>query len=252
MAKRQRLRTMCRRRFIASGGLLALSMLGIAALPAARAAAAEIRPFEASYDWIWHGATVAVSTLRLEHRDADVWVYSSTSEPRGLGHLYPMKPPRLQSVLRITEEGVQPLSFHADAGSVEHDADVTFDWQTRHASGVYEGAKVDLPLVNGIQDDLSVQIAMIVQLLRGQTPENLSMINKNSVREYLYRREGRESIDTPLGRIDTIIYSSRHPGSPRVTRFWCAPSKGYLPMRVEQKRIDSVEWTMQIRSLVQH
>ncbi len=243
---------MCRHRSIFSGGLLALSMLGAAALPATPVRAAEITPFQASYDWIWHGATVAVSTLKLEHREGDVWVYSSSSEPRGLGHLYPMKPPRLQSVLRISAEGVQPLSFHADAGNVAHDAAVTFDWQPRRASGVYEGAKVDLPLAIGIQDDLSVQIAMIVQLLRGQTPEKLSMINKNSVREYLYRREGRTTIDTPLGRIDTVVYSSQHPGAPRVTRFWCAPSKGYLPMRVEQKRIDSVEWTMQIRSLERH
>ena len=75
------------------------------------------------------------------------------------------------------------------------------------------------------------------------------MIDKNSSREYRYQREGEATITTPLGRIDTVIYSSQHPGSPRITRFWCAPSRGYLPMRVEQKRIDSVEWTMEIRTL---
>jgi hypothetical protein len=34
-----------------------------------------------------------------------------------------------------------------------------------------------------------------------------------------------------------------------VTRFWCAPSMGYLPLRIEQKRADSVEWTMDILSV---
>jgi hypothetical protein len=75
------------------------------------------------------------------------------------------------------------------------------------------------------------------------------MLDRNSAREYRYQREGAQTIDTALGRIDTVIYSSQHPGSPRVTRFWCAPTLGYLPMRVEQKRIDSVEWSMQIQSL---
>ena len=91
--------------------------------------------------------------------------------------------------------------------------------------------------------------ADVVELLRGRTPEQLSMIDKNSTREYRYQREGSEPIATALGRIDTVIYSSQHLGSPRVTRFWCEPSMGYLPLRIEQKRADSVEWTMDILSV---
>jgi hypothetical protein len=231
----------------------ALSLLGVLAAaggptPATAAAPDELKPFQASYSWSWKGATVAVSTLKLERGDGDSWIYSSSSEPRGLGHLYPMRP-RLRSSLRITDEGVQPLSFKAEGGGDSHNADVKFDWSAGRASGVYEGVLVDLPLKPGIQDDLSVQIAMMVELLRGRTPEQLSMIDKNSSRDYRYQREGEATITTPLGRIDTVIYSSQHPGSPRVTRFWCAPARGYVPMRVEQKRLDSVEWTMEIRSL---
>jgi len=212
------------------------------------AAAAELQPFEASYAWSWHGATVAVSRLKLEHHAGDTWVYSSTSEPRGLGYLYPLRP-ALRSTLRVGAQGVQPLSFKAEGAGDSHDADVSFDWSADRATGVYEGTPVDLPLKPGIQDDLSVQIAMMVELLRGRTPEQLSMMDKNSTREYRYQREGSEPIATALGRIDTVIYSSQHLGSPRVTRFWCAPSMGYLPLRIEQKRADSVEWTMDILSV---
>jgi hypothetical protein len=114
---------------------------------------------------------------------------------------------------------------------------------------VYEGTAIDMPIKPGIQDDLSVQIAMMLELLHGRTPDQLSMISRNSVREYLYRREGTDSLATPLGQVDTVIYSSQHPGSPRVTRFWCAPAMGFLPMRVEQKRLGKVEWIMEIRSI---
>jgi hypothetical protein len=233
---------------------MALALLGVcsvagsAASAAAAASTGRLEAFQASYGWSWQGATVAISTLKLEHGDADTWIYSSSSEPRGLGRLYPMRP-KLRSSLRVTDKGVQPLSFKAEGGGDNHDADVKFDWIAGRATGVYEGTAVDLPLKPGVQDDLSVQIAMMVELLHGRTPEQLSMIDKNSWREYRYQREGAETIATPLGQIDTIIYSSQHPGSPRVTRFWCAPSLGYLPMRVEQKRVDSVEWSMDIRSL---
>jgi hypothetical protein len=227
----------------------ALRLLGVIALAAADLAYGdELKPFEASYSWSWHGVTVAVSTLKLDHVDGDSWVYTSTSEPRGLGHLYPMRPV-LRSSLRITDQGVQPLSFKADGSGDSHNADVIFDWSTGRATGMYEGTAIDMPIKPGIQDDLSVQIAMMLELLHGRTPDQLSMISRNSAREYRYRREGAESLATPLGQVDTVIFSSQHPGSPRVTRFWCAPAMGYLPMRVEQKRLDKVEWSMEIRSV---
>jgi hypothetical protein len=212
------------------------------------ASAEELAPFEASYAWSWHGATVAESTLKLERRGGNTWVYSSTSEPRGLGRLYPLHP-RLSSVLRLTDHGVEPQNFHADAGSEDRDANVDFNWESGRATGTYEGVKLDLPIKPGVQDDLSVQIALIVDLLHGRTPDTLWLIDKNSVRDYHYQREGTVTLDTPLGSVATVIYSSQHTSSPRITRFWCAPSLGYLPMRVEQKRIDKVEWTMEIRTL---
>jgi len=224
----------------------AIAMLGPGA--ATTAAAQELEPFEASYAWSWHGATVAISRLKLEHQDGDTWVYSSTSEPRGLGYLYPLRP-ALRSTLRIGAQGVQPLSFKADGGGAEHNANVTFDWGAGRASGVYEGVPVDMPIKPGIQDDLSVQIAMMVELLRGHTPDKFSLLSGNSVREYRYSQDGEETLTTPVGTIKTIIYRSEKQNSPRTTRFWCAPSLGYIPLRVQQKRKDDVEWTMQIQSV---
>src|SRR5205814_1635850 len=72
------------------------------------AAADELKPFEASYAWIWHGMTVATSTLKLE-KTGDTWTYSSHSEPRGVGKVFPERPTQ-KSVLRVTDAGTQPLS----------------------------------------------------------------------------------------------------------------------------------------------
>ncbi len=203
-----------------------------------------------SYSWAWRGASVAVSTLKLEQRPDETWVYSSHSEPRGLGFLYPMRP-KLESVMRIGGEGIQPLHYRATDGTSanERGADVTFDWDAAHASGTYENVKVDLPLKPGVQDDLSIQIALLYALRQGRVPNSLSMIDKNSIRDYSYRQEGVATIKTSLGTIDTVIYASHHEGSPRTTRFWCAPSKGFIPVRVEQKRLAEVEWTMEIETL---
>jgi hypothetical protein len=213
------------------------------------ARADELKPFEASYVWIWHGMTVAVSSLKLE-KQGDTWVYASKSDPRGIGRMFSEHPTQ-QSTLQVTETGVRPLRYTADDGtsSTKRDADVQFDWEHNRATGVYEGVKVDMPLQPGIQDDLSVQIALMVELLAGRTPQQFLLIDKNTVREYRYTRDGEESVSTPLGKIDTVIYRSQKKGSPRITRFWCAPSRGYIPLRVEQEKDGDVQWTMQIQSL---
>jgi len=209
----------------------------------------ELKPFEASYAWSWHGMTVAVSSLKLEQH-ADTWTYSSKSDPRGLGRMFSERPVQ-QSTLRVTASGVEPLSYKADDGtsSTKRDADVQFDWEHYRVTGVYEDAKVDLPLQKGIQDDLSVQIALMVELLAGRTPNQFQMIDKNTTRDYQYTRESEASISTALGKIDTVVFRAQKKGSPRVTRFWCAPSRGYIPMRVEQKKGDDVQWTMEVLSV---
>jgi hypothetical protein len=226
---------------------LAFAISGLALNAAATAD--ELKPFEASYTWMWHGMTVALSTLRLERND-DTWTYSSKSEPRGIGRMMSERPTQ-RSVLKVTDTDVRPLSYKADDGtsSTKRDADVVFDWEHGRVSGVYEDTKLDMPLPPGIQDDLSVQIALMAELLKGRTPEEFSLLSGNSVRKYRYTREGTETLVTPAGTVKTIIYSSQKEGSPRVTRFWCASSLGYIPLRVQQQRDHQVEWTMQIQSL---
>ena len=226
-----------------------LALLTLALAGSASASADELKPFQASYTWIYHGMTVAVSSLDLEHEDAN-WVYRSKSEPRGIGRLFSERPVQ-ESVMQVTADGVRPLSYKADDGTsaTKRDANVQFDWQNNRVTGVYEDAKVDMPIPAGMQDDLSVQVALMVELLRGHTPDKFSLISGNSVREYRYAREGEETLTTPVGTIQTIIYRSEKQYSPRATRFWCAPSLGYIPLRVQQKKGDDVEWTMQVQSV---
>jgi len=213
------------------------------------AAADELRPFTASYNWIWHGMTVASTTLKLE-QTGDTWTYTSQSEPRGIGKVMPQRP-RTVSVLRVTGDGVQPLSYKGDDGtsSSKRTIDLKYDWQSQRVTGTYEQVPVDLPLTPEVQDDASIQLDLMVELITGRTPQKLSLIDKNGVREYNYTREGEATLDTALGPVKTIVYRAQKAYSPRVTRFWCAPDKGYVPMKVEQTKDKDVQWTMQIQSL---
>jgi len=213
------------------------------------AVAGELKPYTATYNGIWNGITVAVSTLKLE-QTGDTWTFSSRSEPRGIGRMASgVFPPLQVSVVRVTDKGVLPQSFKSSGGDPNKSIQLNYDWQLHRVTGVYEGTQVSLPLTPQVQDDGSVQLALMVELLAGRTPPTVQLIDKNSVREYDFSRDGEATIKTPMGDVRTLIFKSQKKYSPRITRFWCAPDHGYVPMRVQQKKGDDVQWTLEIQSL---
>jgi Protein of unknown function (DUF3108) len=229
-------------------GLRLLLALAAAVITSA-AGADELKPYRASYEGIWHGLTVAVSDLRLEHT-GDTWTYSSSSSPRGIGRLASgIFPPRQESVVRVTAAGVEPQSFRSEGGDRDRSTDLAYDWPAARVSGTVDGVRVDQSLTPGVQDDGSVQLALIVELLAGRTPSSFRMIDRGGTREYQFTREGEATLPTPLGAIATVVYRAQKAGSPRVTRFWCAPERGYIPLKVEQTRGDDVQWTLEIERL---
>jgi hypothetical protein len=229
------------------GPAVALAALLTLAAPAVRAD--DLKPYQASYRGIWHGMTVAVSDLKLE-QTGDTWTYTSESSPRGLGRLAAgVFPPHQVSVVRVTSSGVQPLSYKSEGGESSKSVDLTYDWAAQRVTGTYEGAEVNLPLTPDTRDDASVQLALTVELLAGRTPSSFRIIDGNGTRQYHFARDGEATLQTPMGAIATVVYRSQKAGSPRITRFWCAPGRGYIPIKVEQTRGDDVQWTMEIESL---
>ena len=60
---------------------------------------------------------------------------------------------------------------------------------------------------------------------------------------------GAERIATPIGPVETVIWSSARVGSNRVTKVWYAPELGYVPVRAERRRGDKLEWAMNLKTL---
>ena len=209
----------------------------------------ELKPYQATYAGIWHGMTVAVSHLTLA-RTADTWTFTSRSEPRGIGRLAAgVFPPLQVSIVRVSGNEVHPQSFKSSGGSASKNTDLAYDWQAHRVTGTYESTQVDLPLTPQVQDDGSVQMSMMVALLAGRTPATVQLIDKNSVRDYQFAREGDAKLSTPLGEVATVVYRAQKVHSPRATRFWCAPDRGYVPIKVEQAIGNDVQWTLLIQSL---
>jgi hypothetical protein len=216
------------------------------------------QPFKATFAVEWHGMGAGTSVLELtsqsENDGAKEYTYTSKNKARGLFRLAVPDTVTQTSHLVIENGEVKPVSYAGDDGSSDTDRDVSlkFDWSAKRITGTAENHPVDLPLEPGVQDGLSVQIALMCELARGHSPASFKLIDKDEVKEYQYTREGEEKLDTSIGKLDTVIYRSQKKGSSRYTRLWIAPSLGYLPVRAEQAKRDKRELQLLIRALTRN
>ncbi len=228
-----------------------LALLGPVLGASGTAAAAECpQPFRITYAVEWHGFSAGTSTLELTRTGANEFVYQSRNRARGLFRIALPGTITQTSHFSIVNGEVVPSSYVGDDGTSDTRRDVSlrFDWNAHRVIGTAEDKPVDVPVEPGVQDDLSVQIALMCALAAGEAPKSFRLIDKDEVKEYQYTREGEETLDTPVGRLDTVLYKSQKAGSSRYTRLWIAPSLGYLPVRAEQAKRDKRELQLTLRS----
>lgn len=209
-----------------------------------------LRPFQTSYEVLWRGFSGGVASFELKQEAAGSWTYVNRNRPHGLFRLVPKASLTLTSRMSVDPDGVRPLLFTAtDSDDGEAQAELHFDWTASRVIGFVEKASVDMALKPGVQDDLSIQVALINSLENGRVPSGISLFDKDGIRDYEYAQVGTETLQTAAGQFATVIYRSHKQNSPRSTRFWCAPSLGYIPVQAEQQYKGKVEWTMKLRSV---
>lgn len=214
------------------------------------------QPFSATYDTEWRGVTAGTSRFDLVRVGGNEFTYRSLNLARGFFRLAFPDAITQASRFTIVDGVVAPISYRADDGSskTDRDIDLDFNWHDLTVTGVAENKPVKVTLKPGAQDSLSVQIALMIELSAGRSPEHFWLVDKDELKDYAYAREGTTTMSTPLGKMDAVIYTSTRMGVPpggstRVTRFWLAPSLGYLPLRAEQMRNGKREFALSIRSL---
>jgi hypothetical protein len=209
------------------------------------------QPFTVTLDVEWHGMGAGTSTLKLTRKSATEYTYTSSNTASGFFKLAIPDTITQTSNFSIVDGKVRPGTYVGDDGSSDTDKDVslTFDWKNNRVTGTAENKPVSEALEPGVQDSLSVQVALMCALAAGQSPQSFQLIDKDKVKEYQYRHEGSATLDTPVGKLETVIYTSQRAGASRLTRLWIAPSLGYLPVRAEQVRKGKRELQLKVRAV---
>jgi hypothetical protein len=193
----------------------------------------DLKPFRATYVAEWKGVTAAGSTVELKRIDANLYTYSSVNAARGIFRMAFPDAVAQKSTFRVIDNQVVPMLFEG-SDEKERPINLSFDWQKKRVTGVAKERAVDLELPDGTQDAMSLQIASLRNLAAGTLKGTVWMIDATKLKEYELQLEGNARIETAVGELDTIVYTSRRPGSEKLTRTWVAPALGYLPVKAQR------------------
>ena len=203
-------------------------------------------PFVATYTIAWHGVTAGTSTLKLRETAPRSYLYTSTDTAYGVFRLAFPHPLLQSSRFRIADGEVEPLAFQT--GGAGNNVIAQFDWNAGHVTGMAKGKLLDLKLRTGTQDPLSVQIAIMLRLQAQDPPDAFWMLNTDEIDRFQYVRHEESTLDTPLGKLRTILYTSHQAGSSKTTYLWLAPALHYMPARAEQRVKGSTQVALEIRA----
>lgn len=231
---------------------LALALIAAAILWISPAYAADPAPYSATYAVSYRGLEGGLIRFDLRAEKDGKFIYESHAQPSFLASFFVSDSAVERTVMRIDAEGVHPLSWYTEDGRAgeKRDGELEFAWDGGKVVGIVEGERVELPTEPGLQDRLSVQVAVMTALLRGEEPGTIPMVADDKIKRYTYIRGMSGSIKTRGGEFDTVLYQSTRPGSDRLSRVWYAPALGYIPVRAEQLRKGKLETVVELVRVV--
>lgn len=116
------------------------------------------------------------------------------------------------------------------------DTDLSFDWAQSSITDNRANSTNPMDTSQRIQDKLSYQLQLQQDLLDGKTKFAYTIADGgNNLRKYAFEIVAEETLDTPLGKVDTVKVKRSRDNSDRVTFAWLAKDWDYLLVRMQQE-----------------
>lgn len=186
-------------------------------------------PYTAIYQAVYKNFPLQ-ATHRLEQA-GDAWYFSSVAS----GFFGQIEE---NSTFTYTDTGIAPLHYVYQRSVLgqERENELTYNQKDRVAAGHKSDKKFTVKLAGNEIDQGTYILALRDDIARGIKDPCYDVIDDDRVEKYCFRITGNDTIDTALGKMDTIVVERvRKPQSPRHTRFWFAPSLDYIIAKLEHQ-----------------
>mgnify|MGYP003601020236 CR=1 FL=1 len=219
--------------------LLALSLLAIPAVQAA-----DFQPFTASYTADWKQLPMSGSAERSLTKNSDGnWTLNFKASMM-IASLTET------STFKVENNSLLPLTYTFERGGLgkAKKVNLDFDWATKMVTGTENKDPVKLPLISGMLDKSTYQLALQRDVAAGKKSMSYQVVEGEDVDTYDFRVLGPEKVETKAGSIDAIkVERVRDPTkNKRTTVMWFAPKWDSLLVRLQQVETDGKEYNIML------
>jgi len=224
-------------------------------LGTASAQPAEFAPFEVEYEVGNNHINAGSAILQLE-KNADKWVYSLKTKPTGVfkltgkGNIQEISEFTVSNSTDKLELKPQRYTYRQDK-ETRRSVDAWFDWNKNLLTFKRRGEQTSESITGPLLDRLSVTLTVMDTLQRqGFEQTQLNVFDNGRVKTMLFTNEGGESVETRMGKLETIrVRSAAVGGGTRHTTTWFAPELGYVPVKIEQFKREKLVARLKLSSL---
>jgi len=182
--------------------------------------------------------SVVSGQLNTELRStADGYAATHVIKPTGFSKILAHGTMDVTSEFSDGPDGITPIRYHAvDTIRDDPEVDLEFDWTSNRVSGTVGADAVEFQLDGISHDNVSVQYALMHDLLTDTTREQYILFDVDKLRVANISAAGTKVVKTKAGTFTAVGIRHQKEGSSRTTTMWCVEELGYLPVLIEQHR----------------
>lgn len=226
--------------------LLGIMLLTVAV--AVQAAPEAFKPRSDSYQVAWGSIGLGEGTISLTPLQSGCYRYETVTKPMAIVR-WTYGSPRESSEFCVVDGRIVPKRFVYSNDKRSKDGfTLDFDWAAHKVKAIKGGEVTLRELPDDTYDRFVIQLVVrqwVIQHAGEDKPAPLEvkMVDHRRIKSYRFALTGREKVETPAGTFDTLLVERvDDPGNS--LRFWVAPARDYIPVKVQQ--IDDGELKLQM------
>jgi len=215
-------------------------LMGVLLLSAIAGAETPLVPHTAEYRI---KINVLGGKLRTELKsDGDAYIATHIVKPTGISRILANGAITESSSFSTAADGIRPDKYWS-VNSLSRDkprVEIEFDWDAGEARGTVNEQAVSSTIDALAHDRISIQYELMYDLLNGEPNKQYTLFDVDGLKTINVRNIGRKTVKVRAGQFEAVGIEHQAENSKRVTTLWCVEELGYLPVIIEQHRLDKL------------
>ncbi len=127
--------------------------------------------------------------------------------------------------------------------------DIHIDRESQTAFSNTRKGKFNYPVKPNVSDALAYLFKLQCDLKQGNLNPQYEIAYATGIEHYVFRFSHKETLRTPLGKVETLVLERVYESDKHETIYWIAPELNYLMVRMKHKEGKLVTANLKIKSI---